>query len=89
MVTTRDGKRVDAFSGSLEDLVNAGIMFVGTPDDVTAQLLEFDERVGGLGNFLSMTHAGHMTHAEACDQITLLAKEVLPRLQKQAARVPA
>ena len=30
-----------------------------------------------------------VTHAEACDQITLLAKEVLPRLQKQAARVPA
>lgn len=81
MVTTKDGKKVDAMKGDLEDLVRAGVMFVGTPDDIVAQLKEFDERLGGLGNFLMMGHAGHMTHAEACDQITLIAKEVLPRVQ--------
>ena len=32
-----------------------------------------------------MGHVGHMTHAEAVDQITLVAKEVLPRLQKPRA----
>jgi len=33
-----------------------------------------------------MGHAGHLTHAEAMEQITLVAKEVLPRLN---ARRPA
>jgi alkanesulfonate monooxygenase SsuD/methylene tetrahydromethanopterin reductase-like flavin-dependent oxidoreductase (luciferase family) len=89
MVTTKDGRKVDAFNGSIEDLVKAGIMFVGTPDDVTEQILEFDERVGGLGHFLMMGQAGHMTHKEACDQISLAAKEVLPRLQKQLAPMAA
>ena len=39
--TTRDGKAVDTHHGAIEDLVKAGIMFVGTPDDVTSQLAEF------------------------------------------------
>jgi len=80
--TTRDGKAVDTHHGAIEDLVKAGIMFVGTPDDVYNQLAEFIDNIGGLGHFLMMGHAGHMTHEEAVDQITLVAKEVLPRLQK-------
>src|SRR5258706_9841161 len=80
--TTRDGKAVDTHHGAIEDLVKAGIMFVGTPDDVYQQLSEFIDNIGGLGHFLMMGHAGHMTHEEAVDQITLVAKEVLPRLQK-------
>jgi alkanesulfonate monooxygenase SsuD/methylene tetrahydromethanopterin reductase-like flavin-dependent oxidoreductase (luciferase family) len=63
-------------------LVKAGIMFVGTPDDVYGQLAEFIDNVGGLGHFLMMGHAGHLTHAAAVDQITLVATEVLPRLHK-------
>ena len=46
MVTTKDGKKVDAMKGDLEDLVRAGVMFVGTPDDIVDQLKEFDERLG-------------------------------------------
>jgi len=83
--TTRDGKFVDTHHGAIEDLVKAGIMFVGTPDDVYGQLSEFIDNVGGLGHFLMMGHAGHMTHAEAVDQITLVAKEVFPRLQTPRA----
>jgi len=83
--TTRDGKAVDTHHGAIEDLVKAGIMFVGTPDDVYNQLSEFIDSIGGLGHFLMMGHAGHMTHEEAVDQITLVAKEVLPRLQKPRA----
>ena len=30
-------------------------------------------------------HAGHLSHADAMDQITLLAKEVLPRVQRPAS----
>jgi hypothetical protein len=29
-----------------------------------------------------MGHAGHLSHADAMDQITLLAREVLPRVQR-------
>jgi alkanesulfonate monooxygenase SsuD/methylene tetrahydromethanopterin reductase-like flavin-dependent oxidoreductase (luciferase family) len=83
--TTREGKAVDTHHGAIEDLVKAGIMFVGTPDDVYKQLAEFIDNIGGLGHFLMMGHAGHMTHEEAVDQITLVAKEVLPRLQKPRA----
>ena len=83
--TTREGKAVDTHHGAIEDLVKAGIMFVGTPDDVYQQLSEFIDSIGGLGHFLMMGHAGHMTHAEAVDQITLVAKELLPRLQKPRA----
>src|SRR2546430_16367043 len=32
--TTREGKAVDTHHGAIEDLVKAGIMFGGTPDDV-------------------------------------------------------
>ncbi|HYS51685.1 MAG TPA: hypothetical protein VEM33_07380, partial [Burkholderiales bacterium] len=83
--TTREGKAVDTHHGAIEDLVKAGIMFVGDPDDVYRQLAEFVDNVGGLGHFLMMGHAGHMTHAEAVDQITLVAKEVLPRFKKPRA----
>jgi alkanesulfonate monooxygenase SsuD/methylene tetrahydromethanopterin reductase-like flavin-dependent oxidoreductase (luciferase family) len=79
---TRDGKFVDTHHGAIEDLVKAGIMFVGTPDEVTNQLAEFIDGVGGLGHFLMAGHAGHLTHEEAMDQITLVATEVLPRLNK-------
>ena len=84
-VTARDGKFVDTHHGAIEDLVKAGIMFVGTPEDVISQLLEFTESVGGLGHLLLMGHAGHLAHADAMDQITLLAKEVMPRLQGRHA----
>jgi alkanesulfonate monooxygenase SsuD/methylene tetrahydromethanopterin reductase-like flavin-dependent oxidoreductase (luciferase family) len=62
-------------------------MFVGTPDEVGSQIADFNHSVGGLGHLLLMGHAGHLTHADAMDQITLLAREVLPRVQQ--AREPA
>jgi alkanesulfonate monooxygenase SsuD/methylene tetrahydromethanopterin reductase-like flavin-dependent oxidoreductase (luciferase family) len=80
-VTARDGKFVDTHHGAIEDLVAAGIMFVGTPDEVSTQIADFVDSVGGLGHLLLMAHAGHLSHPDAVDQITLLAKEVLPRVQ--------
>jgi alkanesulfonate monooxygenase SsuD/methylene tetrahydromethanopterin reductase-like flavin-dependent oxidoreductase (luciferase family) len=81
-VTARDGKFVDTHQGAIEDLVKAGIMFVGTPDEVGSQIADFNHSVGGLGHLLLMGHAGHLSHADAMDQITLLAREVLPRVQR-------
>jgi hypothetical protein len=84
-VTARDGKFVDTHHGAIEDLVKAGIMFVGTPDEVTSQITDFVESIGGLGHLLLMGHAGHLSHADAMNQITLLAKDVLPRVQRPTA----
>ena len=82
---TREGKVVDSLHGTLPELIDAGIMFCGTPDDVYRQLSEFSEGVGGLGNFLSMAHAADLSHDETVDQITLFGKEVLPRLKQASA----
>jgi hypothetical protein len=38
--------------------------------------------VGGLGNLISMGHAGFLSHEDTVDSLTLFAKEVLPRLQE-------
>jgi hypothetical protein len=38
--------------------------------------------VGGLGNLLMMGQAGHLSHAETVDNLTLFAKEVMPRLKQ-------
>ena len=78
---TRDGKSVSIFDGSVQDLIDAGIIFAGTPDQVYHQIATFRDRCGGLGNLLAMCQAGHLSHEDTVDNLTLLAKEVLPRLQ--------
>jgi hypothetical protein len=57
---------------------------------VYRQIVDFVEYCGGLGNLLLMAQAGHLTHADTIDQLTLIAQEVMPRLKayKQPA-VPA
>jgi len=61
--------------------MDAGILFCGTPDQVYLQIAEFCDHCGGMGNLLMMGQAGAMSHAETADNLTLFAKEVLPRLQ--------
>jgi alkanesulfonate monooxygenase SsuD/methylene tetrahydromethanopterin reductase-like flavin-dependent oxidoreductase (luciferase family) len=78
---TKDGKVVDSLRGSLSELIDAGIIFCGTPDDVYTQLSTFADGVGGLGNFLMMAHAADLSHEETVEQLNLFGKEVLPRLQ--------
>jgi alkanesulfonate monooxygenase SsuD/methylene tetrahydromethanopterin reductase-like flavin-dependent oxidoreductase (luciferase family) len=78
---TRDGRVVDMRSASIQDLIDAAILFCGTPDQVHAQIAEFADYAGGLGHLLSMGQAGFLPHAETVDSMTLFAKEVLPRLK--------
>lgn len=79
---TKDGRFINMHSASVQDLIDAAIMFCGTPDQVYAQLLDFCENVGGLGNLISMGHAGFLSHEDTVDSLTLFGKEVLPRLQE-------
>jgi alkanesulfonate monooxygenase SsuD/methylene tetrahydromethanopterin reductase-like flavin-dependent oxidoreductase (luciferase family) len=59
-------------------------MFVGTPDDVYDQLKQFYGEVGGFGNLLMMGQAGTIDHDETVDNLTVFAREVLPRLRELA-----
>lgn len=79
---TKDGRAVDMRTGSVQDLIDAAIMFAGTPDQVYRQLVDFCDWVGGMGNLLMMAQAGFLTHADTVDSLNLFAKEVLPRLKE-------
>ena len=59
-----------------------GVVFCGTPDQVYDQLKKFYDHVGGFGNLLSMGQAGHLSHADTCKSLKLLANEVYPRLKE-------
>ncbi len=79
---TRDGRFVDMHHGSVQDLIDAGIMFCGTPDQVYDQIVAFCDYCGGMGNLIMMGHAGSLSHDETVDNLTLFAREVLPRLRE-------
>jgi alkanesulfonate monooxygenase SsuD/methylene tetrahydromethanopterin reductase-like flavin-dependent oxidoreductase (luciferase family) len=67
---------------SVDELIERGMMFAGTPDAVIAQISRFHERVGGFGNLLMMMHGGHMDHDTAARSIDLYAREVQPALRR-------
>ncbi len=46
-------------TASVQELIDAAIMFCGTPDQVYAQIADFTAHCGGLGNLLMMGQAGH------------------------------
>jgi alkanesulfonate monooxygenase SsuD/methylene tetrahydromethanopterin reductase-like flavin-dependent oxidoreductase (luciferase family) len=85
---TKDGRPVDMYKGDVQDLIDAGVLFCGTPDQVYEQIVAFCEYCGGMGNLLMMGHAGRMSHEDTMGNLTLFAKEVLPRLKEYKQPVP-
>ena len=79
---TKDGRFIDMHGASVQDLIDAAIMFCGTPDQVYDQIVEFAEYCGGMGNLLMMGQAGAMSHEDTVGNLTLFSKEVLPRLRE-------
>ena len=59
-----------------------GILFVGNPDSVYRQVMDFYDKVGGFGHLSLVGRSGFMTHAESEKSIRLFSKEVLPRLRE-------
>ncbi len=90
---TKDGRVVEMSKGSVQDLIDAGVMFCGTQVQVYDQIADFVEHCGGMGIVLMMGHAGPMTHEDTVENLTLFAQEVHPRLkamrQPDAAPVAA
>ena len=78
---TKDGRPINIHATNIDDLIDAGILFCGTPDEVYDQIVAFCEHCGGMGNLLMMGQAGFLTHEQTVDNLTLFAREVLPRLK--------
>jgi alkanesulfonate monooxygenase SsuD/methylene tetrahydromethanopterin reductase-like flavin-dependent oxidoreductase (luciferase family) len=66
----------------VEEAMAMGILFVGNPDSVYRQIMDFYGKVGGFGHLSLVGRTGFMTHSESENSIRLFAKEVLPRLKE-------
>jgi alkanesulfonate monooxygenase SsuD/methylene tetrahydromethanopterin reductase-like flavin-dependent oxidoreductase (luciferase family) len=67
----------------IEELIEGGYFFAGSPDTVYRQLERFYERVGGFGNFMMMMQAGTMGYDLVARSMELFAREVLPRFRAE------
>jgi alkanesulfonate monooxygenase SsuD/methylene tetrahydromethanopterin reductase-like flavin-dependent oxidoreductase (luciferase family) len=79
----KDGTIINQATASIPELVDANIVFAGTPDQVYEQICEFNDHVGGVGTFVMMFHGGTLSHEETKANLRLFAKEVLPRLKER------
>ena len=83
---TPNGRPVELSTASLDDFIECGIAFAGTPDQVFDQICAFTDGIGGLGNLLLMTQGGHLGAADTTDSMRLFAREVMPRLRERLAQ---
>jgi alkanesulfonate monooxygenase SsuD/methylene tetrahydromethanopterin reductase-like flavin-dependent oxidoreductase (luciferase family) len=67
---------------SAEWLVENGMAFAGSPDDVVRQITRFYGEVGGFGNLMMMGQAGKLSHNDTISTLELYAREVQPRLRE-------
>jgi alkanesulfonate monooxygenase SsuD/methylene tetrahydromethanopterin reductase-like flavin-dependent oxidoreductase (luciferase family) len=67
---------------TIEQMIDGGIFFAGTPDQLYNQIRKFSDSVGGVDHLLLLSQAGELTHADTVDSLTLFAKEVMPRLKE-------
>jgi alkanesulfonate monooxygenase SsuD/methylene tetrahydromethanopterin reductase-like flavin-dependent oxidoreductase (luciferase family) len=80
---TPKGRPVELTTASIDDFIECGVAFCGTPDQVYAQICTFVDAIGGVGNLMLMAQGGRLGHADTVDSMTLFAREVLPRLQER------
>jgi hypothetical protein len=67
---------------SMEKAIAQGSLFVGNPDTVFRQIMDFYDKVGGFSHLILMGRSGFMSHAQTQTSIRLFAREVLPRLRE-------
>ena len=83
------GRTVYAATATCEELIETGLLFAGTPDQVKQQIEKFTVAMGGIGNLLLMFQGGDLGHADTMDSLTLFGREVLPQLTAQDAPAEA
>ena len=79
-VQTKDGRPINPRTIQVEEAIDAGLVFAGTPDDVWHQLKAFYDHVGGFGHLLMMGQGGLISHEDTVSNLTMFSKEVLPRM---------
>ncbi|MGE0733615.1 MAG: LLM class flavin-dependent oxidoreductase [Alphaproteobacteria bacterium] len=87
-VVGRSGKAYNPSYDPAQNLIDSGMGFGGTPDQVFEQIKDFYFHVGGFGHLLAMMQGGDLGHADTTDSMKLFAREVLPRLQELAVPEP-
>ncbi len=80
--TDRHGRPLRHATASVPELIDAGAVVAGTPDQVFAQLRSLYEQVGGFGHLLAMMHGGVLGHTDTVRNLHLFSREVLPRLRE-------
>jgi len=67
----------------VQELIDAGILFCGTPDQVYVPRLSSSANIAAAwASIIMMGHAGDLSHEDTVENLTLFAKEVLPRLKE-------
>ena len=80
IIADREGRPIDAMKASVEDLMANDTVFAGSPDDVFAQIRDFNSRMGGVGHLLFFGQGGLLDHKDTVENIKLFAREVAPRI---------
>ena len=81
-VQLSNGKRVILGQASIDELIDAHVVFAGTPDQVYKQIKAFHDHVGGVGNLMLMAQGGDLSHKDAVANLTMFSREVMPRLKE-------
>jgi alkanesulfonate monooxygenase SsuD/methylene tetrahydromethanopterin reductase-like flavin-dependent oxidoreductase (luciferase family) len=77
---TPKGKPVELSTATLDEFIECGVVFAGTPDQVYDQITNFTDSIGGLGHLLLMQQGGHLNAEDTRDSLTLFGTKILPRL---------
>lgn len=73
---------------TMEDMIDAGVIIIGSPATVRERLAEYQE-LAGFGNVLIKTQFGTLPSPMAMKNMEMLAKEVMPHFRQHAAREAA
>jgi alkanesulfonate monooxygenase SsuD/methylene tetrahydromethanopterin reductase-like flavin-dependent oxidoreductase (luciferase family) len=82
-IAARGGMSKYAMRGkSVEEMMERGVLFAGSPDTVAEQINRFREQVGPFGNLLIMGQAGYLRKDDVIASLTRMANEVRPQLTR-------
>ncbi len=78
--TLPDGRKMSN-PPTIDEFVQAGMLFCGTPDQVAEQIMRFSTAMGGVGNMI-VQMGGMLEDEENRDSLYLFGSEVVPRLKE-------
>ncbi len=81
MMRQRYGIEIRADHTAIEQLVEAGLYIVGTPDEVAARLIDFHAVSGGWGTFMIVCGNAWADRARRARSMRLFMEQVAPRLR--------